>query len=104
MGRRLACRLSYQLNESQNIKELLHRLEATLGMTGWGISLPIMTPLMGRQLLCATLLGPTIESVACKGLGGEDCLEGMLAVSAPTIAVLDADLQHDVIYTWGKSK
>ena len=57
---------------------LLHRLEATLGMTGWGISLSMMTPLMGRQLLCATLLGPTIEFVACKELAGEDCLPHVL--------------------------
>lgn len=38
----------------------------------------MMTRLMGRQLLCVTLLGLTSESVACKGLAGEGCLRHVL--------------------------
>lgn len=58
-----------------------------------------MTRLMGRQLRCATSRRLTLVFIAYSELAGEGwlsaCIEGMLTTSAPTIAVIDADLQHD---------
>ncbi len=86
-------------NESQNIQELLRRLEATLGMTGWEIVFvdddsPDGTAAVVRNIARADLRVRCLHRVGRRGLSSA-CIEGMLAVSAPTIAVMDADLQHD---------
>lgn len=86
-------------NESQNIQELLHRLEATLGMTGWEIVFvdddsPDGTAAVVRNIARTDLRVRCLQRIGRRGLSSA-CIEGMLAVSAPTIAVMDADLQHD---------
>jgi dolichol-phosphate mannosyltransferase len=86
-------------NEAQNIQELLRRLEATLGMTGWEIVFvdddsPDGTAAVVRDIARADLRVRCLQRIGRRGLASA-CIEGMLAVSAPIIAVMDADLQHD---------
>lgn len=86
-------------NESQNVQELLRRLEATLGMTGWEIifvddNSPDGTAAVVRDIVRANPRVRCLQRIGRRGLSSA-CIEGMLAVSAPTIAVMDADLQHD---------
>jgi len=86
-------------NESQNVKELLRRIEATLGMTGWEIIFvdddsPDGTAAVVRDISRADARVRCLQRVGRRGLSSA-CNEGMMAASAPTIAVMDADLQHD---------
>lgn len=86
-------------NESQNVQELLGRLEATLGATGWEVIFvdddsPDGTASVVRDIARADHRVRCLQRVGRRGLSSA-CIEGMLATSAPKIAVLDADLQHD---------
>ncbi len=86
-------------NESQNVKELLRRIEATLGMTGWEIIFvdddsPDGTAAVVRDIARTDPRVRCLQRVGRRGLSSA-CIEGMLSASAPTIAVIDADLQHD---------
>lgn len=86
-------------NELHNIQELLCRLEATLGATGWEIVFvdddsPDGTANEVRNIAQADPRVHCLQRVGRRGLASA-CIEGMLATSAPTIAVMDADLQHD---------
>jgi len=86
-------------NESQNVKELLRRIEATLGMTGWEIIFvdddsPDGTAAVVRDISQTDARVRCLQRVGRRGLSSA-CIEGMMAASAPTIAVMDADLQHD---------
>lgn len=86
-------------NESQNVPELLHRLEATLGVTGWEVIFvdddsPDGTSIQVRNIARVDPRVRCIQRVGRRGLSSA-CIEGMLATSAPTIAIMDADLQHD---------
>lgn len=86
-------------NELHNIRELLRRLEATLGATGWEIVFvdddsPDGTANEVRNIAQADPRVHCLQRVGRRGLASA-CIEGMLATSAPTIAVMDADLQHD---------
>jgi dolichol-phosphate mannosyltransferase len=86
-------------NEALNVRELLRRLEATLGTTGWeAIFVDDDSPDGTAALLRG--VGVNDHRVRClrrigrRGLSSA-CIEGMLACSAPVVAVMDADLQHD---------
>jgi dolichol-phosphate mannosyltransferase len=86
-------------NEMHNIRELLCRLEATLGPTGWEIIFvdddsPDGTATEVRNIAQADPRVRCLQRVGRRGLASA-CIEGMLATSASTIAVMDADLQHD---------
>jgi dolichol-phosphate mannosyltransferase len=86
-------------NESRNVSELLRRVEATLGMTGWEIIFvdddsPDGTSKVVRNVAMADPRVRCIQRVGRRGLSSA-CIEGMLAASAPVIAVMDADMQHD---------
>lgn len=86
-------------NESQNIQEFLHRLEATLGATRWEVvfvddNSPDGTASVVRDIAQADSRVRCLQRIGRRGLSSA-CIEGMLATSAPTIAVMDADLQHD---------
>jgi dolichol-phosphate mannosyltransferase len=86
-------------NESQNVPELLHRLVATLGVTGWEVIFvdddsPDGTSIQVRNIARVDPRVRCIQRVGRRGLSSA-CIEGMLATSAPTIAIMDADLQHD---------
>ena len=86
-------------NELSNVRELVHRLEATLGPTGWEVLFvdddsPDGTADAVREMARADRRIRCLQRVGRRGLSSA-CIEGMLAASAPTIAVMDADLQHD---------
>lgn len=86
-------------NELHNIRELLRRLEATLGATRWEVVFvdddsPDGTATEVRNIAQVDPRIHCLQRVGRRGLSSA-CIEGMLATSAPTIAVIDADLQHD---------
>lgn len=86
-------------NESENIPEFLRRLEASLGATGWEVVFvdddsPDGTASVVRTIARADPRVRCLQRIGRRGLSSA-CIEGMLATSAPTIAVMDADLQHD---------
>ena len=86
-------------NESQNVQELLHRLETTLGATGWEVIFvdddsPDGTSDTVRNLGRQDIRVRCIQRIGRRGLSS-GCIEGMLASSAPYLAVIDGDLQHD---------
>jgi dolichol-phosphate mannosyltransferase len=86
-------------NERQNIREIVARLDRTLAGISWeaifvddnspdGTAAEVKNVAAGdRRIRCLKRLGR-------RGLAGA-CIEGMLASSAPYVAVMDADLQHD---------
>jgi dolichol-phosphate mannosyltransferase len=86
-------------NESANVRELLERLQATLGETGWEVVFvdddsPDETAALVRSIARSDRRVRCVQRVGRRGLSSA-CIEGMLATAAPFIAVMDADLQHD---------
>jgi dolichol-phosphate mannosyltransferase len=86
-------------NELHNVRELLCRLEATLDATGWEVIFvdddsPDGTATEVRNIARTDPRVRCLQRVGRRGLASA-CIEGMLATAAPTIAVMDADLQHD---------
>jgi dolichol-phosphate mannosyltransferase len=87
-------------NEAENIAELLRRLEQTLGSRGWEVIFvdddsPDSTAALVRKLASTDSRVRCLQRIGRRGLASA-CIEGMMASSAPVIAVMDADLQHDV--------
>jgi dolichol-phosphate mannosyltransferase len=85
--------------ERGNIAEVVRRLRSVLTGVSWeAIFVDDDSPDGTAQIIRA--IGRRDARVRCvqrlgrRGLSGA-CLEGMLACSAPVIAVMDADLQHD---------
>ena len=86
-------------NELFNVRELLRRLETTLGATGWEVVFvdddsPDGTATEVRNIARADSRVRCLQRIGRRGLSSA-CIEGMMATSANTIAVMDADLQHD---------
>jgi dolichol-phosphate mannosyltransferase len=86
-------------NESQNVAELLSRLKKSLGPHGWEIifvddNSPDGTASVVRNIAMADPRVRCIQRIGRRGLSSA-CVEGILGSSAPVIAVMDADLQHD---------
>jgi dolichol-phosphate mannosyltransferase len=86
-------------NEASNIRELLRRVEKSLGPEGWELIFvdddsPDGTASLVREIARADRRVRVLQRIGRRGLSSA-CIEGMLAASAPTIAVMDADLQHD---------
>jgi len=86
-------------NEQANVVELVHRLEACLAHVAWEVifvdddspdgtaNLVHEMGRLDRRVRCLQRLGR-------RGLASA-CIEGMLSSSAPYLAVIDGDLQHD---------
>jgi dolichol-phosphate mannosyltransferase len=86
-------------NESPNIHELLRRLEAALPAIRWEVIFvdddsPDGTAALVREIARTNPRVRCLQRIGRRGLSAA-CIEGMLASSAPVIAVMDADLQHD---------
>ena len=64
-------------NESRNVRELLHRLEATLGATGWEVIFVDDDSPDGTATEVRNIAQLTLVSVAYSGLS-EDCLRHVL--------------------------
>lgn len=86
-------------NESGNITALFERLKASLAGTSWEVifvddNSPDGTWQAVRALAQQDARVRCLRRVGRRGLSGA-CIEGILASSAPYVAVMDADLQHD---------
>jgi dolichol-phosphate mannosyltransferase len=86
-------------NERSNVGELLSRLDATLGATGWEVIFvdddsPDGTASLVRTLARSDPRVRCLHRIGRRGLSSA-CIDGMLASAGPVIAVMDGDLQHD---------
>jgi dolichol-phosphate mannosyltransferase len=86
-------------NESLNIDAFLSRIEKTLGASGWETIFvdddsPDETAAVVRNIARVDRRVRCLQRIGRRGLSSA-VIEGMLAASAATIAVMDADLQHD---------
>ena len=86
-------------NESGNLRELVERIQQALVGVVWEIvfvddNSPDGTAQVARGLYDAEPRVRCIRRVGRRGLSSA-CIEGLLSTSAPYVAVMDADLQHD---------
>src|SRR5678815_3103264 len=86
-------------NESGNVGELLRRLQLVLGRDGWEVIFvdddsSDSTARHVRDIARIDARVRCLQRIGRRGLSSA-CIEGMMAASAPVIAVMDADLQHD---------
>jgi dolichol-phosphate mannosyltransferase len=86
-------------NESGNVAELVHKLETVLSGMRWEVIFvdddsPDGTADEVRSLAQMKSTVRCIHRIGRRGLS-RAVIEGMLASSAPYLAVMDADLQHD---------
>jgi dolichol-phosphate mannosyltransferase len=87
------------LNERDNIEPLLAQMAVALDGLGWQAIFVDDDSQDGTWALLQDLQGrlPHVRALRRIGRRGlaSACIEGMLATSAPYLAVIDADLQHD---------
>jgi dolichol-phosphate mannosyltransferase len=86
-------------NERGNVAELVRRLEGVLGGRSWEVIFvdddsPDGTADVVLELGRADRRVRCIRRIGRRGLSSA-CIEGMLASTAPYLALMDADLQHD---------
>jgi dolichol-phosphate mannosyltransferase len=86
-------------NEYSNVDELIVRLGEVLGAHGWEVIFvdddsPDGTARRVREISRRDRRVRCVQRVGRRGLSSA-CIEGMLASSAPYLAVIDGDLQHD---------
>ncbi|WP_027576438.1 glycosyltransferase family 2 protein [Bradyrhizobium sp. WSM1743] len=86
-------------NERDNVTVLYRRLEATFANVAWEVvfvddNSPDGTWDVVRALAQRDSRVRCVRRIGRRGLSGA-CIEGILASSAPYVAVIDADLQHD---------
>jgi dolichol-phosphate mannosyltransferase len=86
-------------NECENLAELTKRIGVCLGNVAWEIIFvdddsPDRSAELARELAARDYRVRCIQRIGRRGLSSA-CVEGMLASSAPYLAVIDGDLQHD---------
>lgn len=86
-------------NESENVIELTRRLDQVLGGYAWEVVFvdddsPDGTSDAVRALAMRHPHVRCVQRIGRRGLASA-CVEGVLATSAPFVAVMDGDLQHD---------
>lgn len=86
-------------NERANLPALFEKLEAVLEGVAWEVIVvddnsPDRTYQFVKELAWSDQRFRCIRRVNRRGLAGA-CIEGILSSSAPFVAVMDADLQHD---------
>lgn len=86
-------------NERENVAELIRRLEKSLLHCSWEVIFvdddsPDGTSEVVRRLALRDSRVRCVQRLGRRGLSSA-CVEGMLASSAPYLAVIDGDLQHD---------
>lgn len=86
-------------NEAENIPILVQRLDETLHGIAWEAIVvddnsPDGTAEVAREIARRDPRIRVIRRYGRRGLSGA-CIEGMLSSSAPFVAVMDSDLQHD---------
>lgn len=98
VGRELALVVP-TLNESANVPVLVERLHAALDGVEWEVLFVDDDSRDGtadvvRRIAQADPRVRCLHRIGRRGLASA-CIEGILATSAPIVAVMDADLQHD---------
>ena len=96
---RQLCVVVPTFNERDNVPKLFAKLDAALVGIAWEVifvddNSPDGTWDVVRQLAQTDPRARCIRRIGRRGLSGA-CIEGILASSAPYVAVMDADLQHD---------
>lgn len=86
-------------NERDNIRELVRRLAVSLEECSWEVIFvdddsPDGTSNLIREIARRDYRVRCLQRIGRRGLSSA-CIEGMLASSAPYLAVIDADMQHD---------
>lgn len=86
-------------NEAENVAELIRRVSHCLEGVAWELIFvdddsPDGTAERVRETACTDPRVRCIQRIGRRGLASA-CIEGMLSSSAPYVAVMDADLQHD---------
>jgi dolichol-phosphate mannosyltransferase len=86
-------------NERDNVVELVQRLTRVLGDSAWEVVFvdddsPDGTADLVRELAGENSRVRCLQRIERRGLSSA-CVEGMLSSSAPYLAVIDGDLQHD---------
>ncbi|MFC7551990.1 glycosyltransferase [Pseudoroseomonas wenyumeiae] len=86
-------------NEAENVIPMAERLEAALQGIAWEVIFvdddsPDGTAAIARRLAEQDERVRCIRRIGRRGLASA-CIEGMMASSAPYVAVIDGDLQHD---------
>ena len=86
-------------NEAQNVAELANRLEPALQGVQWEAIIvddnsPDGTSAVAKDVAARNPRIRCLRRLGRRGLAGA-CLEGILSSSAPYVAVIDGDLQHD---------
>lgn len=86
-------------NELGNVAELVRRLDATLRGVAWEVVFvdddsPDQTADAVRRLGQSDGRIRVVQRIGRRGLSSA-CVEGVMATSAPFVAIMDADLQHD---------
>src|SRR5262245_54110052 len=86
-------------NERDNVNPLLGRLEATLQGIHWKVIFvdddsPDGTAEHVRQIALRNPHVRVLKRIGRRGLTSA-CVEGVLSSSAPYLAVMDGDMQHD---------
>lgn len=87
------------LNERDNVRPLVRELAAALGGIAWEVIFvdddsPDGTARAVHEIDVERARVRCLERIGRRGLATA-CIEGMLASSAPYLAVMDGDLQHD---------
>jgi dolichol-phosphate mannosyltransferase len=85
--------------EKDNVAELIRRLDRALAGVEWEAifvddNSPDGTAEAAKRIAATDPRVRCVKRVGRRGLAGA-CIEGMLSSSAPFVAVMDADLQHD---------
>src|SRR5215471_7547287 len=86
-------------NECANVSELIVRLKTCLAHTSWEVIFvdddsPDGTARLLRDIGAQDLRVRCLQRIGRRGLSSA-VIEGLLASSAPYVAVMDADLQHN---------
>lgn len=86
-------------NERGNLLELTRRLDAALDGIAWELIVvdddsPDGTAVHAREIYQRDTRVRCVRRIGRRGLSSA-CIEGMLSSSAPFLAVMDGDLQHD---------
>ena len=87
-------------NERSNVHELIARLERVLAGIAWEVVFVDDNSPDATHALVKSIARKNNARVRClrrvgrRGLAGA-CIEGILSSSAPYVAVMDGDLQHD---------
>lgn len=86
-------------NERDNVIELFRRLQVVLADCAWEVIFvdddsPDGTAEVVRRLAATDTRVRCVQRIGRRGLSSA-CVEGMLASTAPYLAVMDGDLQHD---------